>query len=365
MCFKSFSRLSLSVLVTLILMYTQAAQAFESLGFTDLKKRVEILEKEDAYSLSRDELVKVIEDLGADIDEYIQENPENPDALVLSVRLGYMNEQFIKLRIEEGSGVLIDPESRFAELHQRLDKAIAMHPNYAAPYYWKAALNGIVVPVDDGRGNVARRPVNLKKAIEYAHKAVEFDGENGWYRRTLAMYYFTDGNLKAALEILDTPQMANSPVRLLIRDLEAFPLPFGTFFTQEDTDTYIEMLLGQKTIKDYPNLRVRAYVVPLSVEEMSEYFRSKWPEFEFFPRGRSDLFAQYMLPLGEGFRPSKDMSEARMWAMQNMGGIVLSVQEIKDADEEQRKKTPAGRSLPENLGDTFSYVFMINKRVVQ
>lgn len=110
---------------------------------------------------------------------------------------------------------------------------------------------------------------------------------------------------------------------------------------------------------------MRVFVVPLSIDELGDFFRGKWPNFEFFSQGGNDLYAQYMLPKGDGVRPSAHIGEARTWASQNMGGLVLSVQEVRNASAEQRKATPAGRPLPSNLGNNFCYLFMVNKRVVQ
>ena len=364
--FAKFLRQPLIAGITMFaILFGAEGHALESLGFTDLNKRVEQLETKDAFELSRQELADRIEELRLDVEEFIADNPDNPDVLVLSVRLSYLKQQFLSTQKAGGLDIMVDPQKKFAGMHERLDRAIELFPDYAGAYYWKGALYGMPVAVEDSAGQVVQRPTDLDKAIEYATRAVELDSRNGWYRRTLAMYHFTNGDNQAALDVLDTPEMANNPVRMLIRDLDAFPLPFGTRLLQQDTDSYIEMLMKQKSIKDYPNLRARVYLVPLSVEEMTEFFRTEWPNFEFFSRERSDLFAQYMLPHGEGVRPSAHLGEARTWASQNMGGMVLSVQEIRDASEEQRQASPAGERLPDNIDKDFSYLFMVNKRTVR
>jgi hypothetical protein len=366
MLFQSLRPSLVAILVVFSISLSLPVQALESLGFTDLHKRMEQLEREGAYKLTTKELAAKLNELSEDIEEFIKDNPANPDILVLSVRVGYLNEQFLTAKNVDGISILSNHTAKFDEMQKRLDNAIEQFPEYAAAYYWKGALYGMPVSIEDALGKVVQRPTDLNKAIEYARKAVELDKGNIGYRRTLAMFHFSNGDNKSALKVLDTPDMANSPERLLIGDLETLPLPYGSHFLQQDTDSYIELLIGQKSIKDYPNLRVRAFVVPLSATELGDFFRAKWPGFEFFKQqGRGDMFAQYMLPHGEGVRPSAHVGEARTWASMNMGGVVLSVHEIQNASAEQRQSSPAGQRLPDNIGDNFCYLFMLNNRVVQ
>lgn len=353
------------LIIGLAVLYTPAIPALESLGFTDLNKRVEQIEKKDAYALPTEDLIKKIDEVSEDVEAYIRENPDNVDALVLSVRLGFVEDVFVNSVSREDNDILIDPESKFAELHERLDRAIEMHPDYAAAYYWKAALYGTNSDFMDADGNVQQKPIDLQKAIQFAKQAVKHDEKNSWYRQTLAIYLVTAGERKSALEVLDTPDMENNAVTILLRDMENFPLPYGTIFSQQDTDSYIELLAEQKSLKNYPTLRVRVYIVPLSVEEMTRFYRTKWPNFTFFGQGRSDLFAQYMLPRGDELRPSAHIGEARAWASQQMGSIILSVQEVKNASDAQRIETPSGFKLPSNLGENFSYLFYANDRNVK
>lgn len=354
------------MIICLAVIYAPVSSALESLGFTDLNKRVEQIEKQDAYKLSTEELAKQIDELIEDVEEFISENPQNVDALVLSARLGFLEEYFVKSRQNKNNEIQIEPESKFSELHMRLDKAIELYPEYAAAYYWQAALYGVATDVTNAKGEVYQRPIDLQKAIQFAEQAVNFDQKNTGYRQTLATYHMTAGNRKAALEVLSIPEMANNPITLLLKDMEALPLPYGTIFSQEDTDSYIELLASQKIIKNYPMFRVRAYVVPLTVEELTTFFRVKWPGFNFFKQGnRNDMFAQFMLLHGAGLRPSANLVEARAWASQKLGGIALSVQEIKNATEAQRAETLAGHPLPSNLGKNYSYLFYTNHRVVQ
>ena len=351
--------------ILLVVLYSPLSLALESLGFTDLKKRVEQIETKDAYSKSTEELAKSIVELHEDLEDFIKEYSENVDVLILSVRLSFIEEVFVKSRSSKKEEILIKPESKFPDLHKRLDKAITLQPEYAAAYYWKAALYGMNSPVTDENGELLQKPIDLDKAIHFAQKAVILDEKNAWYRQTLAIYHVAAGDRKAALEVLDTRAMANNPVTILLKDLEAFPLPHGTIFSQEDSDSYIELQLKQKTVSDYPMLRVQVYVVPLSVTEMIDFYRAKWPGFKFFNQGRDDLYAQYMLLDADGMRPSADIGEARVWASQKMGGIIISVQEVKKASKAERAETPAGHKLPSNLGEHFSYLFYVNNRVVE
>ena len=358
-------RVVASLVLVMLMLYVPVSQALESSGFTDLNQRVEQLEKTDAYRLPPDELAAKIAKLRGDLEAFMRKNQDNVDALVLSVRLEYVQEVFINSRKDVKTSAAIGPQEKFLDLHQRLDMAIALHPEYAAAYYWKAALYGMSMTTTDASGDVTQRLIDLPKAIDYARLAVKLDPENQWYRHTLAIYIFTSGDPEAALEVVDSPDMENYPVTQLLKDMQAFPLPKGTIFLQEDTDKYIEVMARQKMIKDFPNLRVRVYFVPMSVEAMTRFYQARWPNFRFFTQERGDLFAQYMLPRGDELRPSAHIGEAKAWASQNMGSIVLSVQEVRNASEEQRRASPAGHRLPVNLWENFSYLFYVNTKAVK
>jgi len=365
MYLPSAASVSAWLIVCLSVLYTPVSPALESLGFLDLNKRVEQLEKKDAYNLSSMELSKKIEELSEDVESYASENPTNVDIIILAVRLGVLDEYFVKSKNENSKGVLVGPEDKFLSLHQRLDKAIELYPEFSAAYYWKSSLYAMTSTVSDANGQMNQRPINLQKAIQFAEKAVELDKSNSGYRQALAIYHVSAGNRKAALELLKSSDTQNSPITLLLEDMENFPIPDNAVFSQEDTDSYIELLVKKNSLENYPTLRAQVYVVPMSVEELTNFYRSKWPDFQFFARERSDLFSQYMLLHATGLRPSAHMGEAKAWASQKLGGIILSGQEIRNATDAQRLKTPAGHKLPFKWSNNYCFLFYVNDRVVQ
>lgn len=332
------------------------------IDYKSLSKRVEHIETKEAYQLGAKELAQKIEPVKKDLEAYIAANDTDVDAMVLSVRLGFIEEIFVTGR-EKKSEQYINPKEKFQAQHKRLDRAIKLRPDNAKAHYWKARLYGMNAPVVDEQGELKSQPIDLDQAIHFAKQALLLDRNNVWYREALAIYYITAGDRKAALEVLDTKATAFNPINVLLKDIESFPLPEGTVYSPEDSEKYSELQLKQKTINNYPHLRSQVFVVPMTAARLEKFFQETWPEFRFFKQARSDLYAQFLV-FDPGLRPTHNMGEARAWAQKKLGGIVLSVMDVKNPTPAEREMTPEGHPLPASLGDKFSYVFYVNSRVV-
>lgn len=334
------------------------------IDYKSLSKRVEQIETKDAFQLGAKELSQKIEPVKNDLEAYIAAHDTDVDAMVLSVRLGFIEEVFVKGR-EKKSEQYINPEHKFVAQHKRLDRALELRPDNARANYWKARLYGMNASVIDMQGELKMQPIDLGRAIHFAKQAVMLDGENTWYREALAVYHIIAGDRKAALDVLDTSATAYNPLNVLLKDIEAFPLPEGSVYSQEDSESYSELQLKQKTITNYPQIRSQVFVVPMSAARLEKHFQETWPEFRFFKQGRDDLYAQYLIFDAKGLRPTYNMAEARAWAQKKLGGIILSVMDVKNPTAVEREMTPAGHRLPADLGDKFSYVFYVNNRNVE
>jgi tetratricopeptide (TPR) repeat protein len=353
----------------LLILYTPAgfSAALSStvqIDYKSLSKRVEQIENRDAYQLEVEELARKIETLEQDIEDYIATNPNDVDAIVLLVRLSFVNETVVKNR-RTTNEQYINPKEKFRDQHELLDRAIELRPDNAKAHYWKARLYGLHVPVIDNQGNSKKQSIDLERAIHFAEQAVLLDKRNQGYREALAVYHFTAGNRKAALEVMDTQEMASSPVSVLLKDLDGFPVPEGTVYAKEDSEIYSELHLEQKTISDFPYLRSQVFMVPMTATQLEKFYQKTWPEFRFFRQVQSGLFAQYLIFGNEGLRPTRNVSEARAWAQSKLGGIALSVTNVDNPSAAEREKTPGGHRLPASLGEKFSYVFYLNDRIVQ
>jgi tetratricopeptide (TPR) repeat protein len=342
---------------------TETAQTSPvGIDYQALRKRVEQIETKDVYQLGLEALKQVIDTASTDLEAYIDANNKDVDAMILSVRLGFIKEIFVKNR-EKDYTPAIDPEDMFAALHRRLDKVLEIDSENAKANYWKARLYGMRTQVIDNRGNPDMRPIDLEKAIEFAEKAVYLDSSNAWYREALAVYHITNGDRKSALVVLDTPLTAYNPVNILLKDIDAFALPEGTVYLQKDTELYSELQIKQKTINDFPQLRSQVFAVPMAASRLEAFFQKHWSEFRFFKQG-PNLFAQYLI-FDPNLRPSRNIAEARAWVQKNQGGIILSVMDVKNPTAAEREMSPEGHLLPASLGDNFSYVFYVNNRKVE
>jgi tetratricopeptide (TPR) repeat protein len=334
-----------------------------TIDYQTLSQRVKQIETVEAYQSGGKELAQKIEPVKQDLEAYVAANPEDVDALVLSVRLAFIEEVFVK-GAENKDQQYIDPMDKFGAQHKRLEQAIKIRPDNAKAYYWKARLYGMNAPVIDEHGDMKKKPINLDEAIHYAKQALMLERSNTWYREALAIYYITAGDRKSALEVLDTNATMYNPINVLLKDIESFPLPEGTVYAEEDSEKYSELQLKQKSITDFPNLRAQVFVVPMTASRLEKFFQETWPEFRFFKQARSDLYAQYLV-FDPGLRPTYNMGEARAWAQKKLGGIILSVMDVKNPGEAEREMTPEGHRLPDSLGGKFSYVFYVNTRVVE
>jgi hypothetical protein len=355
--------------LVLLILYTPArfSAALSSnvqIDYRSLSERVEQIENRDAYQLEVEELSRKIATLEQDMEDYIATNANDIEALLLLVRLSYFNETVVKNR-RTTNEQYINPTEKFRDQHELLDRAIEHRPKNAKAHFWKARLYGLHVPVIDIQGNSKKQSIDLERAIHFAEQAVLLDKRNQRYRETLAVYHFTAGNRKAALEVMDTQEMAFSPVNVLLKDLDGFPVPEGTVYAKEDSEIYSEMHLEQKTIFDFPYLRSHVFVVPMTANQLEKFYQKTWPEFRFFRQAQGGLFAQYLVFGIGGLRPSRNLGEARAWAQSKLGGIALSVTNVDNPSAAEREKTPGGHRLPASLGEKFSYVFYLNDRTIQ
>lgn len=360
-----FSRPFPSILFCLLLLAVNIVHAeFESMDYVELRQQVEKIEKEDAYELEREALDGRIVEVQQALERFIEANPKHVDAMILSVRLGYIQELYI-FSHSSSPVYSVDPRERHRDLHQRLDRVLALQPDAARAYYWKARLYGMNTPTIDQYGQLQQKPIDLDKAIQFASQALALDEENEWYREALAIYYVTAGDRKSALQVLEHRTTRFKPMTQLLRDQYEFPLPPDAVLLQKDTEAYAKQQLTQKTVKDYPLMRVQVYLIPGSAEEFAAFMQRRWPNFKFFNQGRADLHAQYMLLDAGGMRPSNNMAEARAWASKQLGGIILSVREISESGNPEHRTSPSGEALPESVGDKFCYLFYVNNRPVE
>jgi hypothetical protein len=70
---------------------------------------------------------------------------------------------------------------------------------------------------------------------------------------------------------------------------------------------------------------------------------------------------QVLLLGGGAPRPIADLDQLDVAAMD---GIALTLIELRDPPNEQRRQSPAGAALPMDLGDVYVYLYVLNDRTI-
>ena len=325
-----------------------------------VKELIEQIESGRAYNSSPDQLRLKVGQARKDLDTHLKLHQNDIEALVLSVRLSIIEELATPVVFTKGKK-LPDPKEQFIAQHFNLDRALKLQPDNAEVYYWKARLYGIRPPTIGEDGRLVKKPIDLDKAIRFAKKAVQFDPKNARYREALALYLIEDQRRKEALDVINTAVTAHNPIYILLKDIDAFPLPQGTVYSKEDSESYGDMQMSRRRIKNFPQLRVQAFIMPLAASKIEAFYQQQWPKFKFLSQRPNGPFVQYMRLRASGLRPTPSMSKLEKWVGKT-DGILISVMEIRSPTKEQQKETPAGHPLPSSLGNVFSYVFYVNYR---
>ncbi|MFV1985620.1 MAG: tetratricopeptide repeat protein [Thiohalomonadales bacterium] len=341
--------------------YIPVGYATDETGINSVKELVGQIESGKAYSSSPDQLKQKISQAKKELDAHIKSHPDQIEALILSVRLSIIEELATPTVFSKGKEVP-DSKEKFISQHQKLDQVLKLQPDSAEAHYWKARLYGIRPPTIGESGRLEKKPIDLKKAIQFARKAVQLDPKNIGYREALALYLVNDQQRKEALEVMSTGVTEQNPIYILLKDTDSFPLPEGAIFLKADSESFGDMQMSRGRITNYPLLRVQVFIVPMAASKIEAFYQQYWPKFKFFNQ-RPGLFAQFMIFEEDGLRPTASMSEVKKWkSLPN--AIALSVNELLKPTEEQRKMSPAGQTLPTSLGEVFSYVFYVNYRSI-
>jgi tetratricopeptide (TPR) repeat protein len=214
------------------------------------------------------------------------ERPDDPDLLVLSVRL----ERFHGSGMEAVSGKNAEAEldqaaqasrARTDGLVARLDRALVLQPNRADAYYWKARLYGVQQPVVRN-GVFDYITLDLQESIRSGRRAVELAPDNVVYREALANYLLIDGKQDEAGEVMRTVAGGQHIISLLLADSKAVPLPSGAILDSSGSARFGEYEINAGRIHDHPTLRVHTYIIYKPFSEVLAFYRERWPGFQFF-----------------------------------------------------------------------------------
>ena len=228
---------------------------------TRLVEQVEAGEAGRVDITNAQELPGQLEAAADDLATLLQINPDNVEALILSARLGRIRAMLEPVAFGPGKETP-PPAGKSRPLHAALDRALQLEPDNPDANYWKARLYGVRSPVIRDE-KMYYEPEDINKAIDFSRRAVKLAPNNVLYREALALYLVASNQADEAMAVLRDIQDGKHPIYLLLSDLRAIPIPESAVLSAEDTENIAQMEMQRGLFVDYPNLRVRAYELPM------------------------------------------------------------------------------------------------------
>jgi hypothetical protein len=294
---------------------------------------------------------------------YLEAHPDDVDALILFGRLGRIQTVVQPIVIVEGRQEQFDIEPSQAALH----RALELDPGRADAAYWQARLYGLSQPTIEADG-VVMRTRNLEMALSFARLAVSLAPDNEQYREALALYLFEAEELDEALRVMDEGVALGGdpmgPIRLLLADLVALPLPATAEFLADETDSQVDSV---GALLDFARLRIRVHLVPQSADQLESFYSDHFPGFTLFdcePLGQAStgtavLCLQFLTPDDDTFRPASSSEQLAQSRERRSEGILMVVIEMDGVASEERTFR-----VPPNAPEHFVIVITQNFRSV-
>lgn len=297
----------------------------------------------------------------------LQQFPKHVPTLILAARL----ERFIQL-----AKIGATPRERLPDAHvsvrpvlAKLERAAALAPRNADIWFWKARTWGMRLPARRP-GRVVYAPVDLERAIEAARKAVNLDPSDDRYRAALALLLVENRQAPAALSVMQDATDKRHPIYLLLGDFINIPVPANAVYSASHSERFALMQMVRGRYQDYPQLRVRYYLVPTAVEELERIYRDYWQGFRFILKGAPKkiekglirLYAQHLSYQQGAWHPAIEESDI---PKSPDSGILLSAMEMRGLPDAMREKTLADFDGVDKLGDVFSFLIVVNYRAAK
>ena len=315
------------------------------------------------------------------MEQRLRDLPRHVPTLILAARL----ERFLLLS-EIGS----TPGDRLPDAHvlvepvlEKLNHAAEIEPRNADIYFWEARTWAMRLPARRA-GRVIYAPVDLNRAINAAGTAVDLAPGDDRFREALALLLVENRQAPRALSVMQDATDKRHPVYLLLGDFINIPVPANAVYSPAHSERLALMQLMRGRYKDYPQLRVRYYLVPASVSELERGYREYWQGFHFIRRsvpgdavatrdgGEVRLYTQYLSYQQGVWRPAIEESDV---PKSPESGILLSVMEMRNPPEAMREKSLAGFSgigtaetappASPPPGEVYSFLIIVNYRAAK
>jgi hypothetical protein len=294
-----------------------------------------------------------------------EQHPQALDGVIALAQITWILDRIEPSFVDDNEVVTAAPRNRQAR--QALERAAVRHPERAELPYWEAQLlaSPVVRRID---GVLRARPLDLQAAITAARRAWTLQPEQTRFRDALAALLLDAYRDDEAWDLLMQTPRRSSPLQRLLHDLRSIPLPAGAQLLIEDSRRFAEDELARGRLHDNIYLRARVYVLPGTAADFEALCRERWPGFRLLTTRRTpdtpdwrDHAMQVLLLGGGAPRPVEDLAQLEVSAMD---GIALTLIELHDPPEEKRQRSPAGVVLPDDLGTTFVYLYVLDDRTI-
>lgn len=284
-----------------------------------------------------------VDEVAGRLEFFLVVHPDNVQALILRARMGHLQDLLEPIVITASQGPP-DPAKKHSPLHAALDRALELDPDNSEAHYWKARLYGVQAPVIR-EGVFYKEPVDIEQAIHFSRRAVELAPGNVSYREALALYLIANQQPDQAMAVVRDIQDGKHPIHQLLSDWSVIPIPDSAVFLPDKSESLAQRSASEAELADYPNLRVRAYALPILAVEVEKFYRSRWPKFRFFEMERESSksnemrgYAQLLYWRKQGLEPASQKKEIQ--GDDPPEGVALMIMEIHRPSPEVRSQFP-------------------------
>ncbi|MFH1501831.1 MAG: hypothetical protein ABIG03_02160 [Candidatus Eisenbacteria bacterium] len=352
----SWTFLTVALLIPGVPLRAAGAPGIESIGET--VTRLESAMATGAGDMTLEKFGDELKDVRKDVADHLEGNPDDVQALILSVRVAVMEEILEPVVFSPTDDERL--ASPYAREHADLDHALSLDPENADAHYWKARLYGLQVPTMSASGRYVMEAVDLEGAIEHAGIAVERSPETLQYREALALYLVDAERRDEAVLVMSAEGADESLITKLLADMESVPLPDSALYLKLDSAWFADMNAGG--VENYPPLRVKAFALPMTPLDLESFYGELWDGFALLRKDGSEPGGVQFLAFAEnGFEPASTFERFQDEGAEGHG-IVLVVRTVTEPTPDDLRESTAGQPLPEGFGPPLTYMYVIDVR---
>lgn len=218
-----------------------------------------------------------LEKTNEEVDGYLKKSPGDPTALLLKARilraLDKATPKVFSAGPEGKPG--ISGSSHLPDIQKILDEVLAKDPGNAAAHYWKARMCALQEPVIE-EGKFGYKEGDIEKVVLHAGKAVELAPDNLVCREYYAQVLLATGRAEESMDLMKNVSGGNHPIYRLQKDWQLIPFPESAIVDPIMTMSLIRMYMASEERGIYPTLRMAAFFLPESAEEVVAFFSSRF-----------------------------------------------------------------------------------------